>query len=47
MIRDAVKDELLRVADMRGFEHRRATNGQPLRYMAVIGNKAADIPPPG
>ncbi len=47
LVRDAVKDELLRVADMRGFEHRRATTGEPLRYLAVIGNKTADIPPPG
>jgi len=39
-----VKDGILSVAHQTTYQHRLATNGDPLHYVAIAGQKEADIP---
>jgi hypothetical protein len=44
LIERMVKDGLLSVAHQTTYQHRLATNGDALHYVAIAGRKEADIP---
>ncbi len=44
LIRRMVAEDLLVLRTQRRYQHRIATNGDPLYYVAVVGTKAAPIP---
>lgn len=44
LIKRMIKDDLLNVACRVKYQHRVATNGDPLHYVAIVGRKVADIP---
>lgn len=44
LIRRMVEEELLSIRTQRRYQHRLATNGDPLYYLGIVGEKHGDIP---
>ena len=44
LIERMIKDSILSVAHQTTYQHRLATNGDPLHYVAITGRKETDIP---
>ncbi|MBN2445806.1 MAG: class I SAM-dependent methyltransferase [Phycisphaerae bacterium] len=44
LIRCMIKDGILSVSHQIAYQHRVATSGDPLQYVAIVGRKNADIP---
>lgn len=44
LIRNMIENEVMGVSQKTKYQHRLATNGDPLHYIAIIGRKEAEIP---
>lgn len=43
MIREALRDGVFELIESRSYQHRLATNGDPLTYVGIIGRKRRDL----
>ncbi|WP_245607137.1 methyltransferase domain-containing protein [Pseudonocardia spinosispora] len=44
MIRESLRDGTFEMLESRTYQHRLATNGDPLHYVGIIGRKRKDLP---